>query len=59
MKQRIAPVPGDFLWSRASGSVVEACVDVVSDGFLITGQNPTSSGPTAKTLLDRLAATAA
>jgi len=24
MKQSLAPVPGDFLYSRASGSVVEA-----------------------------------
>ena len=31
-------------------------VYVVSDGLLITGQNPASSGPTAKTLLDLLAA---
>lgn len=28
---------------------------VVSDGLLITGQNPASSGPAAKVLLDRLA----
>jgi putative intracellular protease/amidase len=26
-------------------------VHVVSDGFLITGQNPASSGPAAKTLM--------
>jgi putative intracellular protease/amidase len=30
-------------------------VHVVSDGLLITGQNPASSGPAAKVLLDRLA----
>ena len=30
-------------------------VHVVSDGLLITGQNPSSSGPAAKVLLDRLA----
>ena len=29
-------------------------VHVVSDGLLITGQNPASSGPAAKVLLDRL-----
>ncbi len=29
-------------------------VHVVSDGLLITGQNPHSSGPAAKTLLARL-----
>ncbi|MFC5555989.1 type 1 glutamine amidotransferase domain-containing protein, partial [Methylobacterium iners] len=28
---------------------------VVSDGDLITGQNPASSGPAAKRLLERLA----
>jgi putative intracellular protease/amidase len=32
---------------------------VVSDGLLITGQNPKSSGPAAKLLLDQLAMTAA
>lgn len=32
---------------------------VVTDGLLITGQNPASSGPAAKVLLDRLAASAA
>ena len=30
-------------------------VHVVSDGLLITGQNPASSGPAAKVLLDRFA----
>ena len=29
-------------------------VHTVVDGQLITGQNPASSGPTAKTLIDRL-----
>ena len=29
---------------------------VVTDGLLITGQNPASSGPAAKVLLDRLVA---
>ena len=28
---------------------------VVTDGLLITGQNPTSSGPAAKFLVERLA----
>lgn len=32
---------------------------VVSDGLLITGQNPNSSGPAAKFLIDQLAMTAA
>lgn len=32
---------------------------VVSDGLLITGQNPKSSGPAAKTLIEQLAKTAA
>ena len=32
---------------------------VVSDGLLITGQNPNSSGPAAKTLIEHLAKTAA
>jgi putative intracellular protease/amidase len=30
-------------------------VNVVTDGLLITGQNPASSGPAAKELLDLLA----
>ncbi|HWX36499.1 MAG TPA: type 1 glutamine amidotransferase domain-containing protein, partial [Steroidobacteraceae bacterium] len=29
-------------------------VHVVTDGSLITGQNPASSGPTAKVLIDAL-----
>jgi putative intracellular protease/amidase len=29
-------------------------VHVVTDGLLITGQNPASSGPTAKVLIDAL-----
>ncbi len=33
-------------------------VHVVSDGLLTTGQNPASSGPAAKVLLEKLAATA-
>jgi putative intracellular protease/amidase len=32
-------------------------VHTVSDGLLVTGQNPASSGPAAKIILDRLAAT--
>jgi putative intracellular protease/amidase len=32
---------------------------VISDGLLITGQNPASSGPTAKVLIERLATKAA
>lgn len=32
---------------------------VVSDGLLITGQNPNSSGPAAKVLIEQLAKTAA
>ena len=32
---------------------------VVGDGLLITGQNPKSSGPAARALIERLAATAA
>lgn len=31
-------------------------VHVVTDGLLITGQNPASSGPAAKLLLERLTA---
>ena len=31
-------------------------VHVVTDGSLITGQNPASSGPTAKVLIDALKA---
>jgi putative intracellular protease/amidase len=34
-------------------------VHTVTDGLLITGQNPASSGPTAKIVVDRLTKKAA
>jgi putative intracellular protease/amidase len=43
---------------KAKGGVFSKAGDwqvyVLTDGQLITGQNPASSGPAAKTLLDRL-----
>jgi putative intracellular protease/amidase len=40
-------------WRRAitEVKVMKVAVHVVSDGLLITGQNPASSGPAAKTLM--------
>ena len=47
---------------KAKGSLYSKGADmapyVVSDGLLITGQNPASSGPAAKLLIERLAKTA-
>ncbi len=47
---------------KAEGGIFSKTADwgvhVVSDGLLTTGQNPASSGPAAKVLLEKLAATA-
>ena len=47
---------------KAQGGIYSKGADmapyVVSDGLLITGQNPASSGPAAKLLIERLAKTA-
>ena len=47
---------------KALGDIITKTADwgvhVVSDGLLTTGQNPASSGPAAKVLLEKLAATA-
>ncbi len=47
---------------KAEGGIFSKTTDwgvhVVSDGLLTTGQNPASSGPAAKVLLEKLAATA-
>ena len=48
---------------KAKGGIYSKDADwapyVVSDGLLITGQNPASSGPAAKVLIERLATRAA
>lgn len=48
---------------KAKGGIYSSRTDwsphVVQDGLLITGQNPASSGPAAKVLIDLLAASAA
>jgi putative intracellular protease/amidase len=42
-------------WEVATFSKVKNWgVHVVTDGLLITGQNPASSGPTARVLIDAL-----
>src|SRR6516225_9662444 len=48
-------VEDELLGLGATFSKVKNCgVHVVTDGLLITGQNPASSGPTAKVLIDAL-----
>jgi putative intracellular protease/amidase len=47
-------VEDELMRLGATFSKVKNCVHTVVDGQLITGQNPASSGPTAKVLMDRL-----
>ena len=37
---------------RKTGFWLEGSVHVITDGLLITGQDPASSGPAAKALID-------